>query len=63
MNECDHQRYVELLTELREVGRMFQRTQKKSLRDALNHTQKKLITELRLIVVNPGSVAPVEEVK
>lgn len=63
MNERDSQRYAELLTELREVGRMFQRTRQKALRDALTHTQKKLITELRLIVVNPGSVTPVEEVK
>ena len=63
MNERDHQRYSELLNELRDVGRMLQRTRQKSLRDALTHTQKKLITELRLIVVCPGSVAPVEEVK
>lgn len=63
MNERDHQRYVELLTELRDVGRLLQRTQKKALRDALTHTQKKLVTELRLIVVCPGSVTPAEEVK
>ena len=63
MNERDHQRYSELLNELRDVGRMLQRTRQKSLRDALTHTQKKLITELRLVVSCPGSVAPVEEVK
>lgn len=63
MNERDHERYVELLTELRDVGRMLQRTRQKSLRDALTHTQKKLITELRLTVCNPGSVSPSEEVK
>ena len=63
MNERDHQRYSELLNELRDVGRMLQRTRQKSLRDALTHTQKKLITELRLTVTCPGSVAPVEESK
>lgn len=63
MNERDHQRYVELLTELRDVGRMLQRTRQKAVRDALTHTQKKLITELRLIVTCPGSVTPAEEVK
>lgn len=63
MNERDHQRYAELLTELRDVGRMLQRTRQNALRDALTHTQKKLITELRLIVVCPGSVSPAEEAK
>lgn len=63
MNEHDHQRYAVVLTELRDVGRMLQRTRQKALRDALTHTQKKLITELRLIVACPGSVSPVEEVK
>lgn len=58
-----NERYLELLTELRDVGRMKRRTRTKAVVDALTHTQKKLITELRMIVDNPGSVAPVEEVK
>lgn len=58
-----NERYLELLTELRDVGRMKARTRTKALADALTHTQKKLITELRTMVDNPGSVVPVEEVK
>lgn len=61
MSERDE--YLELLSHLKTNYQMQKRTRVKEILDGLQHAERKLITRLRELASNPGSIAKVEEVK
>lgn len=61
MSERDE--YLELLLHLKTNYQMQKRTRVKEILDGLQHAERKLITRLRELACNTGSITKVEEVK